>query len=118
MCATSRPVSRLVASALEFAATLSPAFPEARRLRVLAFDWWIRNPDRGVKNPNLLWSAETRALHVIDHDQAAPPEDASLFWGTHLFTALAPAASPWLPPALAHEFAASGDPFTAVSRGP
>lgn len=99
--------SRLVPSALEFDATLSPAIPEALRLRVLAFDWWIRNPDRSAKNPNLLWSADTRALHVIDHDQAARPDDASLFWGTHLFTSLAPAVSPWLPPAMANEFAAA-----------
>jgi hypothetical protein len=99
--------SRLVPSALEFDVSLAPVVPEALRLRVLAFDWWIRNPDRGEKNPNLLWSAETRALHVIDHDQAARPDDASLFWGTHLFRALAPVEAPWLPPELAQEFAAA-----------
>ncbi|MGH8017826.1 MAG: HipA family kinase [Opitutaceae bacterium] len=102
--------SQLVASAMEFEVSLIDNIPEDLRLRVLAFDWWIRNQDRGENNPNLLWSAETRALHVIDHDQAGHPENASIFWGTHLFKALAPAGSTWLPSALAAEFT------TAASR--
>ena len=97
--------SQQVASALEFEPSLTASIPEAIRLRVLAFDWWIRNRDRGEKNPNLLWSAETRDLHVIDHDQAAQQESASLFWGMHVFKASAPAELPWLPPELAKEFA-------------
>jgi len=110
--------SQQVASAMEFEVSLADDIPEALRLRVLAFDWWIRNRDRGEKNPNLLWSAETRSLHVIDHDQAAQQEDASLFWSTHLFKTVAPVELEWLPPAFANEFsaAASGllpDPILA-----
>lgn len=105
--------SQQVASALEFEVSLTNDIPEALRLRVLAFDWWIRNRDRGEKNPNLLWSAETRSLHVIDHDQAAQQEDASLFWGTHLFKATAPVQLPWLPPDLASEFAAASGLLSA-----
>ncbi len=99
--------SQQVASALEFEVSLSASIPEAMRLRVLAFDWWIRNRDRGEKNPNLLWSAETRSLHVIDHDQAAQQEDAALFWGMHVFKAAARPELPWLPPEFAAEFSAA-----------
>ncbi|EIP98090.1 hypothetical protein OpiT1DRAFT_02540 [Opitutaceae bacterium TAV1] len=97
--------SQQVASAMEFEVSLTASIPEDLRLRVLAFDWWIRNQDRGEKNPNLLWSAETRDLHVIDHDQAGHPGNASIFWGTHLFNALAPPQLEWLPSALVAEFA-------------
>lgn len=97
--------SQQVSNAMEFEVSFSENIPEPLRLRVLAFDWWIRNRDRGEKNSNLLWSAETQDLHVIDHDQAGSSEDASLFWGTHLFKALAPDELEWLPPVLATEFA-------------
>lgn len=99
--------SQQVASALEFEVSLTDSIPEALRLRVLAFDWWIRNRDRGEKNPNLLWSAETRSLHVIDHDQAAQQEDASIFWGTHVFKTTAPVELQWLPAGLAAEFSSA-----------
>ncbi len=96
--------SQQVSSALEFEVSLGASVPEELRRRVLAFDWWIRNHDRGEKNPNLLWSAETRQLHVIDHDQAGHSEGASVFWGTHLFKALAPPEAEWLPSGLGAEF--------------
>lgn len=96
--------SQQVPSAMEFEVSLVESIPAELRLRVLAFDWWIRNHDRGERNPNLLWSAETRGLHVIDHDQAGYPEDASIFWGTHLFKAVAPANLNWLPTNLLAEF--------------
>lgn len=102
--------SQQVASAMEFEISLGESVPQDLRQRVLAFDWWIRNHDRSEKNPNLLWSAETRQLHVIDHDQAGHAEGAAVFWGTHLFKALAPSEAEWLPPALAADFA------TAASR--
>lgn len=60
--------SQQISSAMEFELSLVEQVPAVSRLRVLAFDWWIRNHDRGEKNPNLLWSAETSSLHVIDHD--------------------------------------------------
>ena len=97
--------SQQVASAVEFEPSLTPSIPEALRLRVLAFDWWIRNFDRGEKNPNLLWRAETRTMHVIDHDQAGQMNNAALFWETHLFRTSAPPEVPWFPPDLQREFA-------------
>ena len=81
--------SQQVSSVMEFEVSLGDSIPEELRRRVLAFDWWIRNHDRGEKNPNLLWSAETHQLHVIDHDQAGHPNGAGIFWGTHLFKAAA-----------------------------
>lgn len=99
--------SQLVPNAMEFENSLANDVPEELRLRVLAFDWWIRNRDRGEKNPNLLWSAETRSLHVIDHDQAGQQDDALIFWGTHLFKTLAQAQITWLPTALAEDFSAA-----------
>jgi len=99
--------SQQVSSVMEFEVSLGDSIPEELRRRVLAFDWWIRNHDRGEKNPNLLWSAETHQLHVIDHDQAGHPNGAGIFWGTHLFRALAPPEAAWLPPDLAAEFTAA-----------
>jgi hypothetical protein len=99
--------SQQVPSAMEFEVSLTENVPADLRLRILAFDWWIRNHDRGERNPNLLWSAENRGLHVIDHDQAGYPDDASIFWGTHLFKAMAPAGLEWLPPNLVAEFSAT-----------
>jgi hypothetical protein len=37
---------------------------------VLVFDWWVRNSDRLIGNPNLLWDASTKKLVVIDHNLA------------------------------------------------
>lgn len=96
--------SQQVPNVIEFETSLSASLTAELRLRVLAFDWWVRNRDRGEKNPNLLWSAETRSLHVIDHDQAGMQEDASLFWGIHLFKSVAPTTLAWLPPPLARDF--------------
>jgi len=96
--------SQQVPSAIEFEPSLANSIPEDLRRRVLAFDWWIRNHDRGEKNPNLLWSADTRQLYVIDHDQAGHHADASIFWATHLFKTLAPIGSAWLPSPMTGDF--------------
>jgi hypothetical protein len=57
--------------------------------KILAFDWWIANPDRvfveGLGNPNLLWSESDRRLVVIDHNLAFDPVLASDFWREHAF---------------------------------
>jgi hypothetical protein len=46
----------------------------ALKARILLFDWWVRNGDRSLRatggNPNLLWSAGTKKLYVIDHNLA------------------------------------------------
>ena len=99
--------SQQVSGVVEFETSLVDKIPECLRLRVLAFDWWIRNWDRGERNPNLLWSANTQALHVIDHDQSAQQEDASIFWGIHLFRASALGQMEWLPSSLSDEFGAA-----------
>lgn len=56
--------------------------------RVLAFDWWIANPDRtlldGAGNPNLLWSDDRRQMVVIDHNLAFSL-GLSTFWQDHVF---------------------------------
>jgi hypothetical protein len=96
--------SQMVSNSMEFEASMNAAIPEELQLRVLAFDWWIRNYDRGEKNPNLLWNTELRKLYVIDHDQAAQQSDASIFWGTHLFKSISDNEIEWLPPGLASEF--------------
>ncbi|BCM26270.1 HipA family kinase [Methyloradius palustris] len=64
------------------------------RLRrdILVFDWWIKNADRTLTalggNPNLLWNQETKALAVIDHNQAFDGEFNSVtFCQTHVFHA-------------------------------
>lgn len=61
---------------------LEPSFvmdvPCGLRCAVLAFDWWIKNFDRHYDNPNLLWSAETKELVVIDHAFAFAED----FWPT------------------------------------
>lgn len=61
-------------------------------MRVLAFDWWIANPDRLQKpnvfsgnNPNLLWDARNKQLHVIDHNNAFSPFGMDEF-GSHVFS--------------------------------
>jgi len=51
--------------------------PEEIQRDVLAFDWWIRNADRGLGefggNPNLLWDPVLGRLVVIDHNLAFDP---------------------------------------------
>ncbi|MCI2262191.1 HipA family kinase [Xanthomonas indica] len=60
------------------------------RQDVVAFDWWINNPDRTLTamggNPNLLWNASSEQLVVIDHNLAFDPAfDAGAFRETHIF---------------------------------
>ena len=60
--------------------------PEDLRTDVLVFDWWVQNDDRLQDNPNLLWDAKSRGLHVIDHDSAFSPDFfPSLFRNYHIF---------------------------------
>ncbi len=60
--------------------------PASLRRDVLVFDWWVRNGDRTLGNPNLLWDSAASALVVIDHNQAFDREFcAADFWTSHLF---------------------------------
>ncbi len=77
--------------------------------RILAFDWWVRNRDRIVKNPNLLWSHSEAHPYVIDHDQAGQTDGVEAFWQDHLF---APRSDPWMPPGLL------GEMRTALTQWP
>ena len=64
--------------------------PDELQRDVLAFDWWIRNPDRYLTehggNPNLFWDAEAGELVVIDHNQAFSSDfDPKPFLELHVF---------------------------------
>lgn len=55
---------------------------------VLAFDWWVHNPDRQKGNTNLLWDAGAKQLIVMDHNLAFDPGfDAAAFCEHHVFAA-------------------------------
>lgn len=61
------------------------------RLRLLAFDWWIKNADRTLGerggNPNLLWTVtDAQPLRVIDHNVAFDRSFvADTFFASHIF---------------------------------
>lgn len=59
------------------------------KTKVLAFDWWVANPDRiwvdNIGNPNLLWDEEAKKLIVMDHNLAFSTESMSSFWNDHIF---------------------------------
>ena len=57
---------------------------------VLAFDWWIKNPDRWLSesggNPNLFWDPKSSELVVIDHNLAFDTKfNPSDFLSYHVF---------------------------------
>jgi hypothetical protein len=53
---------------------------------VLVFDWWVRNADRSLGNPNLLWDPQPEALVVIDHNLAFDAEfNPAAFAANHVF---------------------------------
>lgn len=54
-------------------------------IKVLLFDWFVENSDRGASRGNLLWSTLTHSLHVIDHNLAFDKTfDKEVFWKEHL----------------------------------
>lgn len=61
--------------------------PQQLRMDVLAFDWWVRNMDRQIDNPNLLWADASSQLVVIDYgfsfDDSFFP---TVFQGYHIFS--------------------------------
>lgn len=81
--------SRKVDEVKEISYTSITRIPQELRARILAFDWWIANPDRILGeaggNPNLLWHDQTEAVHVIDHNLAFEPEEMNEFWQHHIF---------------------------------
>jgi hypothetical protein len=82
--------SEVISDAQELAFNDIQTVPEALRLRVLLFDWWINNEDRTLTefggNPNLVWSAKHKGLMVIDHNLAFDESfDSRGFWQRHVF---------------------------------
>ena len=54
-------------------------------IKVLLFDWFVENSDRGSSRGNLLWSTLSHSLHIIDHNLAFDETfDTKLFWKGHL----------------------------------
>lgn len=63
-----------------------PKVDDELQRKLLIFDWWIRNDDRGNHNPNLLWDSAHQRVAVIDHNLAFDPEfDAHSFINSHIF---------------------------------
>jgi hypothetical protein len=81
--------SRRVPNTIELSPSVLPLIDENLRARVLAFDWWVANPDRvfvdGAGNPNLLWAIDDKKLIVIDHNLAFEPSLLNGFWSEHAF---------------------------------
>ena len=96
--------SQYIDSAAETTEALLADVSPALARRLLAFDWWIHNQDRTLKNPNLLWSSVARSFHVIDHDQAGQTDGAELFWNLHICAARRAGEPVWLPDDLRQEF--------------
>ncbi|MGY6588482.1 MAG: HipA family kinase [Wenzhouxiangella sp.] len=76
--------------AMELNAATVQLVPAALQRDVLAFDWWIRNPDRYLTgqggNPNLFWDPASEELIVIDHNQAFVSDfDRESFLDLHVF---------------------------------
>lgn len=60
--------------------------PQLQR-QVLAFDWWVRNPDRLCGNTNLLWDTVGQSLVVIDHNLAFDDDFSAVeFANQHVFS--------------------------------
>lgn len=54
--------------------------------KLIAFDLWIKNMDRTLNNPNLLYQAQNKTLVIIDHNQAFDPQfNLDDFLETHIF---------------------------------
>ena len=119
--------SRHIEGAQEYDATLLERTPQPLRLRVLAFDAWIRNTDRTFTrpfgssgNPNLLWRPENEMLHVIDHNNAFLGEDLlrATGFGSHVFSAerkeLTPALRAELEADVAKAFRQLGEIFSEL----
>lgn len=81
--------SRRVLNVVEVRSADLPLIELPLRAKVLAFDWWISNPDRNwsedAGNPNLLWCEEPQKLVVMDHNLAFSPSRMTTFWDDHVF---------------------------------
>jgi hypothetical protein len=63
-----------------------PKVDDDLQRKLLIFDWWIRNDDRNINNPNLLWDSANQKVAVIDHNLAFDSEfDPHGFKTSHIF---------------------------------
>ncbi len=68
---------------------------EETKIRCLCFDWWVRNPDRGLGilggDPNLLWDPVLQNVALIDHDSCLAKDfDETQFKKEHAFRDVRP----------------------------
>ncbi len=62
------------------------AVPIELQQKIIAFDLWIKNMDRSIGNPNLLYQAKRKELVIIDHNNAFDSDfDNRDFLDTHVF---------------------------------
>lgn len=60
------------------------------KMRVILFDWWVRNPDRQLSilggDPNILWDPTLQSIHLVDHDRCLDPDfNEAKFMREHIF---------------------------------
>ena len=84
--------SQYVPNPADFDESMVPLLTPDDRTRLLTFDWWIRNSDRRVNNPNLVWSHNEHRHYLIDHEKAGHDGDSAAFWQEHLVGS----HTPWL----------------------
>ena len=81
--------SRYISNYVEYNSGIYSKIPPQHRARILLFDWWIANYDRSwgvtLQNPNMLWEAVPKRLHIIDHNTAFTVEGLDGFWKRHAF---------------------------------
>jgi hypothetical protein len=82
--------SQNVPDASEFTMANISSVDDAFKLRLLIFDWWIKNGDRTLGpqggNVNLLWTPADSSVHVIDHNIAFDDDlDVDRFNADHVF---------------------------------
>ncbi|MEA3260858.1 MAG: HipA family kinase [Pseudomonadota bacterium] len=76
--------SKAIQKAIWFEQASVCNIPAQLQRRVVAFDWWIQNLDRGSHNPNLL--LDEGSLVVIDHNNAFDTDfDPQQFIQQHIF---------------------------------
>jgi len=69
--------------------------PDDEKIRLLCFDWWVRNGDRSLDilggDPGILWDPTMNAMTVIDFDRALDGDfDEVEFLRTHPFRDVLP----------------------------
>lgn len=75
-----------VPNTINYSVQCRKEIPDDLSMKILLFDWFVRNEDRSQTNPNLLWNALKKELAVIDHNIAFDCSfRAGEFWSSHVF---------------------------------